>query len=272
MTIVLFFTAAYLLYSGILKTDVFWYIFSAQNFRCLFENASWSLDCFLGHFWYISLDVWLFLFWVIILRLVPRKHLKTAFVVSLLIGIFWRTFFIIYVPENKSIAYMIPIGMLDSWALGGLVALNMQEKGENKKVMWMEIAVGLFGIVLLTVYNAILQDFTIEESYQMYKTADGYMHNPLTSNIFFFVALLFAGILRYCVDTTKRHSLLSAAPLVALGAISYELYCFHYPIRFFVKIFIENDVLMLLVTFVMTYVISIFWKKWAIPVVTRVVG
>ena len=78
---------------------------------------------------------------------------------------------------------MIPIGMLDSWALGGLVALNVNENGENKRVMWMEIAIGLLGIALLTVYNANLQDCTLGESYQLYKSAKGYMHNPLTGNI-----------------------------------------------------------------------------------------
>lgn len=89
-----------------------------QNFRCLFENATYHFGFLLGHFWYISLDVWLFLIWVVILRNVPKKHLKTAFTISLLVGILWRTLFIIYVPENISIAYMIPIGMMDSWALG----------------------------------------------------------------------------------------------------------------------------------------------------------
>lgn len=269
MTIVLFFTVACLLYSGVLKTDVFWYIFSAQNFRCLFENASWSLDCFLGHFWYISLDVWLFLLWVILLRFVPRKHLKTAFVISLLIGIFWRTFFIIYVPENISIAYMIPVGMLDSWALGGLVALNMQEKGENKKVMWMELAIGLLGIVLLTLYNASLHKCGFGESYQLYSTAKGYMHNPLTGNTYFFIALLSAGLLRYCTDTNFKHPFFSAGPLVVLGGMTYELYCFHFPVRYAAKHFIQDDVLMVVVALIATYIVTVLWNKLAMPIVHK---
>ena len=80
---------------------------------------------------------------------------------------------------------MIPIGMLDSWALGGLVALNVKEKGENKKVMWTEIIGGLLGLVLLTLYNATLNECSVGESYQLYKTAGGYMHNPLTGNTYF---------------------------------------------------------------------------------------
>ena len=269
LTIVLFFTVAYLLYSGVLKTEVFWYTFSAQNFRCFFKNASWSLDCFLGHFWYISLDVWLFLIWVIILRFVSRRHLKAAFVVSLFVGILWRSLFVICVPENISIAYMIPIGMLDSWALGGLIALNMKEKGENKKVMWMEISVGILGIVLLTMYNASLHECSIGESYQLYRTAQGYMYNPLTGNIYFFVALLFAGLLRYCTDKSIKHPILSAGPLVVLGGMTYELYCFHYPVRYAAKHFIHNDLLMVVVALIATYVITVVWNKLAMLVVQR---
>lgn len=271
LTIVLFFTLAYLLYSGVLKTDVFWYIFSAQNFRCLFENASWSLDCFLGHFWYISLDVWLFLIWLLILRFVPKKHLKTAFAISLLVGILWRTLFIILVPENISIAYMIPIGMMDSWALGGLVAMNVEEKGANSKLMWTEIVVGLFGVVLLTVYNAYLHGCGFGESYQLFKTASGYMKNPLTGQTYFFVALFFAGLLRYCIDTKIKHPVLSAAPLVALGGMTYELYCFHYPVRYAAKHFIHNDVLMVLAALIATYVVTVLWNKLAMPIVQKII-
>lgn len=271
LTIVLFFTLAYLLYSGVLKTDVFWYIFSAQNFRCLFENASWSLDCFLGHFWYISLDVWLFLIWVLILRFVPKKHLKTTFTISLFVGILWRTLFIIYVPENISIAYMIPIGMMDSWALGGLVALNVRERGTNSKLMWSEIIVGLLGVVLLTVYNAYLHGCSFGESYQLYRTAGGYMQNPLTGQTYFFVALFFAGMLRYCTDTKIKHPILSAAPLVALGGMTYELYCFHYPVRYAAKHFINNDVLMVIVALIATYVVTVLWNKLAMPIVQKII-
>ena len=271
LTIVLFFTLAYLMYSGVLKTVFFWYIFSAQNFRCLFENASWSLDCFLGHFWYISLDVYLFLIWVLILRFVPKKHYRTAFTVSLLAGILWRTVFVICVPDNISIAYMIPIGMMDSWALGGLVALNVNEKGENKNVMWVEISLGILGIVLLTIYNAYLHECSISDSYQLYRTAQGYMHNPLTGNTYFFVALLFAGLLRYCTDTKIKHPILSATPLVALGGMTYELYCFHYPVRYAVKHFIHNDVLMVIVALIATYVITVLWNKLAMPVVHKII-
>jgi len=271
LTIVLFFTLAYLMYSGELKTDVFWYIFSAQNFRCLFENASHSLDSFLGHFWYIGLDVWLFLIWVLILRFVSKKHLKTAFTIALLIGILWRTLFIIFVPENISIAYMIPIGMMDSWTLGGLVALNVKEQGENSRLMWTEIIVGLLGVVLLTVYNAYLHGCSLEESYQLYRTASGYMHNPITGQTYFFVALFFAGMLRYCTDTKIKHPILSAAPLVALGGMTYELYCFHLPVRYAAKHFIHNDVLMVIVALIATYVVTVLWNKLAMPIVQKII-
>lgn len=271
LSLVLLATAGYVYAKNSLTVDPLWYLFAVQNFRCLFENATYHFEFLLGHFWYISLDVWLFLLWVFVLRYIPRKHLKTVFVVLLLVGILWRTVFVICVPDNISIAYMIPIGMLDSWALGGLVALNMKEKGENKKVMWMEIAIGLLGIVLLTLYNASLHECSIGESYQLYGTAQGYMHNALTGNTYFFVALLFAGLLRYCTDTKIKHPILSAVPLVALGGMTYELYCFHYPVCYAVKHFIHNDVLMVVVALIATYVITVLWNKLAMPLVQKII-
>lgn len=166
---------------------------------------------------------------------------------------------------------MIPIGMMDSWALGGLVALNEKEKGENSKLMWTEIVVGLFGVVLLTVYNASLHDCSFGESYQLYRTASGYMQNPLTGQTYFFVALFFAGLLRYCTDTKIKHPILSATPLVALGGMTYELYCFHYPVRYAAKHFIHNDVLMVNTALIATYVVTVLWNKLAMPIVQKII-
>ena len=270
LTIVLFFTLAYLLYSGVLKTDVFWYIFSAQNFRCLFENASRSLDCFLGHFWYISLDVWLFLIWIVLLKIVPQNYYRTAFIIALLVGVVWRTTFLLLKPDNISISYMIPIGMLDSFALGGLVALNVKEKGNSNRIMCSELLVGALGVLALTIYNANLHYCSLGGSYQLYHSAAGYMLNPITGNVHFFIALFFVGALRYCIDTTKKHPLLSATPLVALGGMTYELYCFHYPIRSVADHFISNDVLMALSALIATLIVSMLWNKWVTPIIKRV--
>ena len=271
MAVILLFVGAQLVYTEKFNTVFFWFLFSAQNLRCLFADASYSLGCFFGHFWYIGLDVWLFLLWVIILRFVPKRGLRMAFVISLCVGLLWRTLFIIFRPDNVSIAYMIPIGQLDCWALGGLVALNVNDKEQNNKIMWAELLVGAIGIIIITFYNASLNQCNMYEAYQLYHSAAGYMRNPVTGNIHLFVALLSAGVLRYCINTSKRHPILSTAPLVALGGMTYELYCFHYPIRYVADYFIGNEILMVLVALIATIVVSMIWNKWAMPIVKRVI-
>ena len=79
LTIVLLFTVVLFAHTRRVNPESLWYILSLQNFRVLFEHATYDLDGFLGHFWYIGLDVWLFLLWVVIMRMVPRKYLKVAF-------------------------------------------------------------------------------------------------------------------------------------------------------------------------------------------------
>ena len=96
------------------------------------------------------------------------------------------------------------------------------------------------------------------------------MHNPLTGNVHFFIALLFAGVLRYCIDVNRKHPILSAAPLVVFGGMTYELYCFHFPIRYAVNHYIQNDVLLVLIALFATLVVSLLWKNWAMPIVNKI--
>ena len=160
---------------------------------------------------------------------------------------------------------------MDSWALGGLVALNVREKGNNSKIALFEITLGVIGILTLTGYNAYLKNVGFYDSYQLWHSVEGYIFNPITGNIHFLIALLAAGVLRYCIDTTNTHTILSSAPLVSLGGMSYELYCFHYPIRYLSKHFLHNEIIMVFVTLLATYVISLLWNKFAMPIVKRVI-
>lgn len=170
-----------------------------------------------------------------------------------------------------SISYTIPIGQLDAWSIGGLLALNIKDRGHCNKTMWTEIVLGIVGIIAIIVYNAKIHSTTFAGGYMLFKGAEGYMNNPITGNIHFFIALLSVGLLRYCIDTTKRHPILSAAPLVALGGMTYELYCFHYPIRSFVKLVIHQEVIMVIVSLLITYVISVMWCKWAVPQINKII-
>lgn len=246
-----------------------WYIFSLQNFRCLFGGAGYSLDFMLGHFWYIGLDVWLFLLWVLILRLVPGKHLSKAFAISICIGVLWRTLFVIFRPDNPAISYMIPLGQLDCWSIGGMLALNMREKGKNNSICLTEIIIGIAGIIALLICNAALNGCSLREGYQLFHSAQGYMLNPITGNIHLFFAVLTAGIMRYCLDTSRRHPVLSAAPLVALGGITYELYCFHYPVVVIFSYFIKKPFSLVIVCIIITYLLFFIWNRWIMPVVIK---
>lgn len=271
LTLLVIFTALYVVTKRHLTAEPIWYFFSFQNFRCLFESATYHLDGFLGHFWYVGLDVWLFLIWVVLMRLVPRERLRVAFISTLIIGLLWRTSFILLRPDNISLSYMIPIGQLDCWSIGGLLALNVHEKGNNNRVMWAELVLGLAGMIAIIAYNANAHSVSFSEGYRLYKSAEGYMDNPITGNIHFFIALLSVGLLRYCIDTTKKHPVLSTAPLVALGGMTYELYCFHYPIRAFVKIVIHNQILMVVTALLITLIVSWIWCKWVTPQINKVI-
>ena len=271
ITIVLIVTVFFIVRKGKIITDSLWYVFIVQNFRCLFDGVGRSLEGCLGHFWYIGLDIWLFVIWIVLLRFVSKKHLKIAFIVSLCIGLAWRTCFIIFRPDNIALSYVIPIGQLDCWSIGGLIALNVKEKGLNSRIMWVDIIIGLVGLISLIVLNSIRKQCDFYTAYKLFSTADGYMDSPIIGNIHLFKGFLAAGLLRYCLDMTKKHVILSSKPMVALGGMTYELYCIHLPMLFVFNYFVKNKLIMVVTAMIATYVVSLFWCKLIDPLLKKVI-
>ena len=136
--------------------------------------------------------------------------------------------------------------------------------------MYGEMLIGLVGIILLIVLNASLHQTSLSEGYLSFKSASGYMTHPLTGNIHLFIGILSAGLLRFCVDSSKKHLILSTPILVALGGMTYELYCFHYPIIVIAKHFISNHLIMVITAFIATCIVSIVWCKWITPVFNKI--
>ena len=68
-------------------------------------------------------------------------------------------------------------------------------------------------------------------------------------------------------------TILFAIPLmlVALGGMSYELYCFHFPIQYVAKYFIQNEIIMIIAALIATSMVSVLWIQSAMPVVKKVI-
>ena len=57
LSLVLVSSLGLIVYKRSITFEPLWYVFSLQNFRVLFENSTYSLDSFIGHFWYIGMAV-----------------------------------------------------------------------------------------------------------------------------------------------------------------------------------------------------------------------
>lgn len=203
--------------------------------------------------------------------MVPKHRLRTAFIITLCVGLSWRTLSILMFPNNISLAYVFPLGQLDCWSIGGLLALDINKCGKSNRMMYTELIIGISGVLLLVLYNAWQNDISYIKSFVRFRNPNGYMHNPITGNVHFFIALLSAGGLRYCLDTTRKHPIFSSSPLVALGGMSYELYCFHFPIVLITSHFIINPLLKLIIALLATYIISLCWCRFVMPGVNRII-
>ena len=87
-------------------------------------------------------------------------------------------------------SYVIPIGQLDCWALGGLLALNIKEKGKSNVVMLLEITLGNIRHCRINHLQCISLELFNRESYQLWHSSGGYVHNILTGNIHFVIAFV----------------------------------------------------------------------------------
>lgn len=214
--------------------DQIWYaIFYVYDFFSVYQGFIPSR--FLDHLWSLSVEEQFYIFWPLLIFLVPEKSLKKLFLAGIIAGpIFRIALFLIHqsglidaLRDPAALAiYPLPFSHVDAFAFGAYIT-RFEIPNARKQFIFWGVAIPLIGFA-----TQYLSTGTIEPV-----SALGY---PVTlPNGYQFIwaySLLnyWFAVLIYCVVREKMFvRFLEWEPLQYLGKISYGLYVYHFPMIWF---------------------------------------
>ena len=259
LTVIIVMTALFFVSKRQLPGDFFSYFLFAQNFQKEFVPETTQVPG-TGHFWYLTLDFYLVMIWLIVLRFIPRRYLKLTFILLLIFSVGYRSVCTI-ITNSITMSYILPWGMMDAFAAGGLLALISLEEGKPK-LPWLTFIMGMIFFSVCIFATSERFDVNAISALIHYRTASGYADSPLTVQIHLALTLLSFFVVWLCVSGRKHFNILSNRKLVKLGGASYELFVFHFPILWLLNIVTNDKLVIVGIGLFLTIVVTMIWKRF----------
>jgi len=214
--------------------DQVWYaVLYVYDF--FFATSSIRFSGFLDHFWSLSVEEQFYIFWPLLILLVPEKWLKKLFISFIVLGLAFRiTFFFVhtsgvfrFLADTPSLAiYPLPFSHMDAFAFGAYISRFPIARAKQQFFLLLGlipivgfvsqyVATGSIGAISAFGYPLLLPD--------AYQFIWGY------SLLNYFFAVIIYGVAREKWFTR----FLEWRVLRYLGKISYGLYVYHFPIVWF---------------------------------------
>jgi len=220
-------------YMQIVLDQVWYAVFYVYDF--FFSTAAFQQSYFLDHFWSLSVEEQFYIFWPLLILLVPEKWLKRLFIGFIVLGPIFRlsVYFIhdsgvfrFLADDPSLVIYPLPFSHVDAFAFGAYISRFSIPRARQQFFILMAllpvtgfateyIATGKIGYVSAFGYPLLLSN--------AYKFVWAY------SLLNYFFAVLIFGVARDGWFTR----FLEWRPLRYLGKISYGLYVYHFPIVWF---------------------------------------
>jgi peptidoglycan/LPS O-acetylase OafA/YrhL len=185
-----------------------WHLFYLSNFSFYFHSG-WGTE--IGHFWTLAVEEQFYLFWPLLVLLVPRRHLFLLFSLVFLLGPFYRVAGSFISPLGV-FAIGTP-GSFDSLAGGALAALILRGEAPGLRFFnWRPWCVAGISVFLWFLF-AKTEMFPI----------------PCRQLGLTFLSVAFAALIGQAARGFggRVGRLLTLPPLLYIGKISYGLYLFH---------------------------------------------
>lgn len=247
-----------------LPDDFFSYFIFAQNYYWLYDpDGSRVFAC--GHFWYLTLDVYLVLIWLILFKYVNRQYIVQMLLALIVLAIVYRAYFS---QVNPLLAYMVPFGAIDSFALGGLLAVTAARNNASKRIPIAVFTLGGVGLVACIVYVTVLNGVSLWEGLVLFKSSAGYAHDPYAIQVLLTIPLMCYGLVWFCI-IPRNHYVLSNPKIVEIGGMTYELYLVHYPLLTILTMLSENKIIVSSLGLVLTFGATIIWNKFKASIVQK---
>ncbi len=214
--------------------DQIWYAVG-YVYDFFFATAAFQQSRFLDHFWSLSVEEQFYIFWPLLLLLVPEKWLRKLFISVIMLGpVFRLVFFFIhtsgvfrFLAAEPSIAvYPLPFSHMDAFALGAYISRFPIPKAKMQ-FLWLAVLIPTVGFASQYVatgkigaISALGYPLLLSNAYQFIW---GY------SLLNYFFAIIVYGVAQEGWLTR----FLECHPLRYLGKISYGLYVYHFPVVWF---------------------------------------
>ena len=263
-----------LIKSSLAITDLLCHVFFSQNINWMINGYNSDLSVFTAHTWTLSIEVYLFVVWLIAYKyLSTNKQRKLFNCIAGIIAITYRVITVIWITDPM-ITSLCPIAHMDAFALGAILAHIETEKDDHnirQRIKYCSLILGLIIILFSIGCTALSEGCNFIDAYRLYKTSSSYLTNPWTSNVYLGFSLITVGLILAVKDISVHKKL---TPLVVVGNVSYSAYLIHYPINVLLLQFTNNRWSVLFITFVVSVIaawivekiinIVIFRKKRAI--------
>ena len=266
--VVILLTIYYFSHEYSIPEDLWSFFVYGQNFFWLFnEGATKVPACF--HFWYLPLDLYLFIVWIVILKYVRRERLRVVLLSLLVFSIAYRSCCSMFI-SNVAFSYTMPWGLFDTFALGSLAALAMYEKKSFKTKALLSSLAGFVLFVICTVSMCKIHETSVLKSIMLFSSAEYYGHHPMTISILLVMSLLAYSAVWFCVSERKQFGILSHSIMAKLGTWSYELYVLHFPVLYFTKTYVTDiKLLIALISLIVTIFLSFLWDSRKLIIIKR---
>ena len=223
-----------------------WYWLYIQNWRVFFDPLYPGEDI-ISHFWSLAIEEQFYIFWPIVIYLIPFRRVIPVCLALIGISIASRLYMYYGLDMDFMKVYFFTAGHLDVLAVGAILAVMVRREDLMvylaKYILWVVIISG--GAVLgIGVWN---QSFAIEH---------------FTPYGFTVLAIFFGSVLVLALAPHRYNFLkwvMESKPLTFFGKYSYGLYVYHVPVLRICMVELKGVVsrqVMLVIAFVLSILVA----------------
>ena len=221
------------LYMQIFLDQVWYAIFYVYDF--FFGTIAFNYSFFLDHFWSLSVEEQFYIFWPLLILLVPEKSLKKLFLGFIGLGLIFRIVFLFvysagvfrFLGATAPLAiFPLPFSHMDAFAFGAYISRFAIPKAKEQ---FLPLLVALPIIGFGSQYVATGEIGTISSLGYPLLLPKAYQFIWGYTLLNYFFAITIYSVVKHGLF----NRFLEWPPLRYLGKISYGLYVYHFPVMWF---------------------------------------
>lgn len=216
-----------------------------------------------AHTWTLSIEIYLFLIWVIAFKLIKGNKNRLVFnLFAIISAIGWRVLTVLLL-KDALITSVFFIAHMDAFALGSILALLELNKTTKKSDLISGTTVALFGVAFIIVCIVITSSiFNVDfiSAYKLYSSSDNYLNNAITGNVYLGFSLLGVGLLQV-IKTIDLPQNKAINFITYLGGLTFYSYLLHYSIVMILLKKISDRWIVFLISSISSIVLSFALEK-----------